>query len=313
MALGARRQAEKRRVKFRGALSGPAGSGKTLGALKVARGLVGPEGLITVIDTERNSSELYADARRFPELGRFDVIEFTPPFTAAVYRQAIYEAQKGSEAIIIDSLSHAWTGQGGMLEQHGKAVDASRSKNSWEAWRHVTPDHDRLVDEMLACGCHLFVTLRTKTEWVTEKDENGRNKPVKIGLEPRFREGIDYEFTVVWDVRQEDHYASASKDRTALFSSFNDLLSVRTGEMIRGWVEDGGEPLPQPNPDDELVARIKAALAKAGDATTLERIIMHKDAVRLADRISDDYADALARVGHAQTDTDWTTSSEEAA
>jgi KaiC/GvpD/RAD55 family RecA-like ATPase len=114
------------------AIAGPSGSGKTYSALLIARGLVGPEGRIAVIDTERGSASLYAD------LTPFDVAELAPPFTPERYVEAIRAAEKaGYDAIVIDSLSHAWAGPGGILDLHDAA--AAKEKNAFAAWRLVTP------------------------------------------------------------------------------------------------------------------------------------------------------------------------------
>ena len=58
------RKAERRKAKLRLGLVGPAGSGKTYGALLIAMGLGGK---IALIDTENGSGDLYA------HLGNYDV------------------------------------------------------------------------------------------------------------------------------------------------------------------------------------------------------------------------------------------------
>lgn len=121
-------QAERRQAKLRLALCGPSGSGKTYSALLIARGLA-PDGKIALIDTERGSGALYAD------LTAYDVAALVPPYTPARYIELIRHAeQAGYAVLVIDSLSHAWTGEGGVLEMHDKATAASRSGNSFLAW-----------------------------------------------------------------------------------------------------------------------------------------------------------------------------------
>ena len=55
--------------------------------------------------------------------------------------------------------------------------------------------------------------------------------------------------------------------------------------------------------DEAIVARIKAAMAKATTQKALEAIINHKDAMRLVDHIAADYDAALARVSPPPTST----------
>ena len=44
-----------------------------------------------------------------------------------------------------------------------KKTAASRSGNSFVAWRDVTPEHNKLVDAILQCQMHVIVTMRSKT------------------------------------------------------------------------------------------------------------------------------------------------------
>ena len=134
-------RATKCRAKLRLGMSGPAGSGKTYSALLIAHGLGGRIGMI---DTEHGSGDLYADL--LPE--GYDVLQLTPPFTPARYVEAMHALeQAGVDTIIVDSLSHAWSGEGGSLDRHGRIAD--RSGNSWQAWRQVTPEHNALVEALL--------------------------------------------------------------------------------------------------------------------------------------------------------------------
>lgn len=95
-------------------------------------------------------------------VGEYLTINLEAPYSAARYLEAIDLAeQAGVEYLVIDSLSHAWTGEGGLLDVQGNV--AKRSGNSYTAWREVTPLHNKLVDRILQCPMHVAVTLRTKT------------------------------------------------------------------------------------------------------------------------------------------------------
>ena len=97
------KKAERKSAKLRAAFCGTSGSGKTYSALLLARGL-GDK--VAVIDTERGSSELYAD------LFGFDVAQLAPPFTPQRYIELIRMAATQYDVLVIDSLSHAWAGEG---------------------------------------------------------------------------------------------------------------------------------------------------------------------------------------------------------
>lgn len=224
--------AARKQAKMRLAIAGPSGSGKTYSALLIARGLVGPEGKIAVIDTERGSASLYAD------LTPFDVCELAPPFTPERYIEAIRAAEAaGYDAIIIDGLSHAWAGPGGVLDLHDAA--AAKEKNSYTAWRLVTPRHNDLVDAMLQSKCHIITTMRSKTEYA-QVEEGGKKKVVKLGMAPVQRDGMEYEFTVFLDL-DASHNAVASKDRTSLFDGQIFRPDESTGRKLREWLEGASQ------------------------------------------------------------------------
>ena len=115
------KKAERKSAKLRAAFCGTSGSGKTYSALLLARGL-GDK--VAVIDTERGSSELYAD------LFGFDVAQLAPPFTPQRYIELIRMAATQYDVLVIDSLSHAWAGEGGVLEMHDNATRSEDRKST---------------------------------------------------------------------------------------------------------------------------------------------------------------------------------------
>ena len=224
------RKAEKRKAKLRLGITGAAGSGKTYGALLIAKGLGGKT---VLLDTENGSGDLYAG------IFDYDVGAITAPYTINKYIEGIQQAEDlGYDIIIIDSLSHAWAGEGGLLEQVDNIASGSRSGNSYTAWRQVTPQHNKLIEKMLNSSCHIIATMRSKTEYVIVENDKGRKEPRKVGLAPVQREGMDYEFGVVFDLGQ-NHIATVSKDRTSLFDGQVFTLSEQTGETLRKWLENG--------------------------------------------------------------------------
>jgi hypothetical protein len=254
-------RATKCRAKLRLGMSGPAGSGKTYSALLIAHGLGGRVGLI---DTEHGSGDLYADL--LPE--GYDVLQLTPPFTPSRYIEAIHAFEAaGVQTIIVDSLSHAWTGEGGSLDRHGKIAD--RSGNSWQAWRQVTPEHNALVESMLQSPCHVIATMRAKTEYVQEKDErSGRQIVRKIGLAPVMRDGIEYEFTIFMELDSQ-HLAHVGKDRTRLFDGMMLRPDADTGRELLAWLDSGAQEPARTGLPHEQRARLQESIAQAEDLDAL--------------------------------------------
>lgn len=234
-------KATKKRSKARIAIDGPSGSGKTYSALIAAK-VLADGGKVAVIDTERGSASLYSDEFDF------DVLELND-FHPQNYIDAITAAERGGYAVIvIDSLSHAWEGQGGVLDLHDKAVKKQRVENSFTAWKDVTPIHRQLIDAMLQSGCHIIATMRAKTEYVLESVEvsGGRTiqRPKKVGMAPVQRQGMEYEFTVVCDM-DTDHNLMVSKSRCrALSDQLVNCPSASFWRTLLDWLNSGDAPDP---------------------------------------------------------------------
>lgn len=218
--------------RLRLALCGPSGAGKTWSALLLAKGLMqNSGGRIALLDTERGSASLYS------RLCEFDSAALAPPFSPERYIEAIRAAEAaGYEVLVIDSLSHAWAGPGGVLEMQDRAAKSLR--NSFAAWREVTPEHNALVDALLDSSCHIIATLRSKTAYEVQQD-GGRTRVQKVGLAPVQRDGLEYEFTVVLDLAVEGHVATSSKDRTGLFDGKRFVVDETTGAELRHWLQGG--------------------------------------------------------------------------
>lgn len=103
--------------------------------------------------------------------------------------------------------------------------------NSYTAWRHVTPLHTALIEAMLQSKCHIIATARSKMEYAIDKDTSGKKIIRKIGMQPVFRDGLEYEFMIFFDLSQE-HTASATKDRTSLFDGKHFKITRETGQKI---------------------------------------------------------------------------------
>jgi hypothetical protein len=228
------KKATKHESKLRLALDGPSGSGKTYTALNIAQHFGGK---IALIDTERGSASKYAD------LFDFDVLELKT-FHPNKYVEAIRAAEDAGYAVlIIDSLSHAWTGKGGALELVDEAARKSDSKNSFVAWREVTPLHNALVDAMLGSNLHLIVTMRTKTAYSQEKDDRGKTVIRKVGLEPIQRDGMEYEFDVVAELTHENEFIVQKSRAPSLHGVSVHRAGKEIADQLTAWL--AGEKAPE--------------------------------------------------------------------
>ncbi|KAA5548375.1 AAA family ATPase [Adhaeribacter rhizoryzae] len=216
-------KAKRTQARIRLCLQGPSGSGKTYSALLVSFGLCANWTRVAVIDTEHGSASLYN------QLGEYNVLTLGEPFSPEKYIEALLLCQDaGMEVIVIDGISFEWEY---LLDYH-----ANLTGNSFTNWSKVTPRHNRFVQSILQSPCHVIATARTKQDYVLT-DKNGKMVPEKVGLKTIQRDGMDYEFTLVFDLDMKNQ-AVASKDRTSLFQGKPEQkLSVETGKQILAWCQ----------------------------------------------------------------------------
>ncbi|MCK8600098.1 ATP-binding protein [Desulfoferrobacter suflitae] len=228
------RKAQRKQAKLRLALAGPSGSGKTYSALRIATGIGGP---IAMIDTERRSGDLYSDEFDY------DISPIDGPFGPAEYTSRIKTAERaGYNVLIIDSLSHAWAGTGGILDIKDRVAKSGKGMNDFTAWRTATPMHNELVDTILTSPCHIIATLRTKTAYDVIQEEGKKAKVTKLGLAFIQRPELEYEFTVVLDLSVDGHIATSTKDRTHLFDGKYFVPDEETGRQLAVWLNSGVDP-----------------------------------------------------------------------
>lgn len=250
-------RAIKRKVFLKLATTGPTGSGKTLSSLLLAKGLISHlpprkelhkngdvKSRVCVIDSENESASLY---EKHPLLKGFffDTSVIHPPFTVQKYQAALNEALKaGYDVCLMDSISHAWAGDGGLLAKKEHLDNGGGGRNKFSNWGEITKDHEKFKSSILQSAIHIICTMRSKTEYL-QVEENGKQKIIKAGMAPIQRDGIEYEFTTVLDFDTKN-LATASKDRTGLFSTENGIkVTEETGKKIRAWLDDGIDAPPQ--------------------------------------------------------------------
>lgn len=231
------RRARRSHVKLRCALQGPSGSGKTYSALRLASGMArGMEGgsdasrRIALIDSETDSSAFYADSFEFDSvsLRRKTVEEYIETMRVA--------ARERYGIIIIDSLSHAWQE---LVREVEMIAKARYRGNTWSAWSEGTPKQLALINALQSYPGHVITTMRVKTEWATESAGGSKSRPVRVGLAPEQRKGMEYEFDLVVEIAP-DHTAAVTKGRIAamqdrLFKQLDEDVGI---ELVR-WLESG--------------------------------------------------------------------------
>lgn len=247
------RPAWKERLKARVAFDGPSGAGKTWTALTWAR-VLSPDGQIGVIDTEARSALFYSPTKEQPierlhpwdPPFEFQHVEWPPPYDLNLLARTIERYASEFDVLIIDSLSHFWSGEGGLLDMVDSIAKRSTGGNTWAAWKEGTPALRNLIDVILRAPCHMLVTMRSKTEWIIAERENKSGavvkEPKRIGMAPEMRGGIEYEFTVVCDLDLA-HTTTVAKSRANVIAD-RTAPAGRTHEVAQAfadWLDSGVE------------------------------------------------------------------------
>lgn len=282
------RAAERKQAKLRMAFMGPSGSGKTTSAVRVAHG-IGES--VVAIDTEHHRADLCAD------IMPFGVIDLEEPYSPERYVEALHAAEaSGAGTIIIDSLTHEWSGIGGILEIQTQLANSPKM-TPFMAWAKVTPRHKALIDAILRSPAHIIVTLRTKTKWVIQED-GGRSKPERVGLDPVQKDDIEYEFMASF-LLDHEHHAYPVTDHTGLFEpmAIIDRPNEEMGSKLLAWLNSGVDP----DRSAEYRSEMRQLIVQSGLSWDDYRTSLITRGIALPDAApalwkADDYATVLAAI-----------------
>lgn len=306
------RPAKREAVQLIFGLGGASGSGKTYSLFQVATGLAYPEARnaeelnaiieregrnrIACIDTERGRALHYAPPpgekpdpwRREGAWFPFDHCAMEPPFSPDKYSELVEAADDaGYRVIIVDSFSHEWAGEGGVLEwheaeQYDKAKRRANYGNSgndrepqWKdleavkmtAWIKPKMAHKKMIGRITTLRAHLLVGLRAeqKVKMVEEEQGNGRKKTVIISAadlppaerwSPVCEKAFPFELTISFVLGPEAPgvpHILKLQDQHRPFVDLNRPLSMETGRALAAWASGAkaaGEA-PKPSTRDE--------------------------------------------------------------
>lgn len=228
-------RASKAQIKVRMALAGVSGSGKTLTALKIATALSDGKPF-AVIDTEHGRAQLYTEE---PGVGAFDTLSLGAPFSPDRYIACLRAAeQAGYGAVVVDSGSHEWFGEGGILD----IVDAAARNikgNSYMAWKTGTPVHQKFLDSFLQSTAHCIVTFRSKQEYVEDTKANGTKGYRKEGTALVTRDGAEYEFDLVGEMDLQHNLVFSKTRCSALDGRTFNKPGADVVKILREWMAAG--------------------------------------------------------------------------
>lgn len=227
-------------------LAGPSKSGKTMSALRLAVGMANG-GQIAMINTEGPRGHQYA------EKFKYIAADLNEPFSMKRYEEAIKAAEELKPAVlIIDSMSHAHEGIGGMLDQHERELDRmagqdfqKRQKMTWAAWVKPKKDEADMIGLMLRLGCHIILAFRAKEKIKIVRGQ----EPIDLGWQPIASDRIHFEtlFTLTLPPHSAGTPDMKASDLREPFDSMipaGKQLDESLGEKIVNWAA-GGAPKPK--------------------------------------------------------------------
>ena len=217
----------------RAVFSGPPGAGKTRTAL-IAATVLAEGGDILLIDTEQESALTYADDFDFTHL------PWRPPFDPRDLAATLTDAGGQFAVVIVDSLSHFWRAEGGVLDIAG---------GKFSNWKDARPVHETMVQAILDCKAHFIGCARSKVEHVQETDpRTGKQVVRKVGMSVIQDDSLEYELNVACELDM-DHSFVVSKSRTVAVPVgrvFKAEQVEQFAETYREWLKGGEPPAPGP-------------------------------------------------------------------
>lgn len=307
------RPAQRTAVKPLVAFYGKSGSGKTMSALLFARGLVGPSGRIVLVDTENRRGSLFADL--IP--GGYLVLDLDDPFTPARYSEAIAEAEKNADVVVMDSASHEWYGPGGVLEMQEAELERmagsdwkKREACKMASWIRPKMEHKAMVSRLLRCKLPLICCLRGEEKTHMEKKEGEKTRVITDPFstpiaDPRFIFELTLNLETIAKENPRTHQVEGGfiiprkithPHIGALLPGPNEQIGIKHGEAMAIWCR--GES-PQPA---SQVAPLKRELwaitqAKHGGITEkLSQFLLDESLISDTETIADMPATRLAEV-----------------
>lgn len=219
---------------------GRSGSGKTMSALLFARGLVGDAGRITLIDSESGRGSIFSDL--IP--GGYSVLDLDAPFSPQRYEEAIVTAEKVSDVVVVDSMSHEWSGEGGVIDWADAELEkmGGGDNNKMRSWIKPKMAHKLMIGRLLRCRVALICCLRGEEKTHVVKGESKTKIVTDEFSSPLFDQRFIFEMLLNFETvarngvggfvipRKVTHPAIA-----ALLPKEGEQIGIAHGQAVGAW------------------------------------------------------------------------------
>ena len=143
-----------------------------------------------------------------------------------------------------------------------------------------TQHHNKFAEFLIQSPVHIFATARGKDKWITE-DKNGKMAPKKVGEGSVASDDTEYNYTCTFNLSQDTHIASCSKDNTHIFEGRFDVLTEKDGEKLYEWANTGVV-------QKESIGEIKKAETANDDSCENTNVITTNDILTVFKKRSDE-------------------------
>jgi hypothetical protein len=262
-------------------LVGGTNSGKTYSALRLARGIAGPQGKIAVLDTEGGRTLHLKDDFEF------DVKVMEPPFRPQSFADAAEAAEEaGYDCLLIDSFSMEWVGvlewQEAELQRMAGDDWKKRERVKMASWIKPKMAHKAMVYSFLQRRIPIIFSIRGEE---TVKPGEGGEKPTKI-FKAICNQQFPFEITVSFRLASDRKgYIDLSDPKSwkmegahaAIFRD-GDRLSEEHGAALAAWAKGEGVSAPPPEPaqpaaTDRVTAGVEALLGEIAGAEDVRALL----------------------------------------
>ena len=238
------------RIRILAAIQGKSGTGKTFTSLLLARGLVGKDGVIGVLDSEGGRSKVYAGHQ---QIGNFKILELAAPHSSERFKLAFKQLEEICDVVIIDSISHEHQE---MLE-YADRLERGGARGV-QKWTKPKIERKRFYSSILNSTKHVIVTMRMieKLDIDTLRDKDGAKRFLAVDGDQR----LQYEMDIVLTL-EDTNKAVFTKVPEPLHGSIEQgaVITIEHGARLLG-------ALPKPNEDNLKIKRIIANLEDAANS-----------------------------------------------
>lgn len=242
-------------------IEGLSGKGKSGTALLIALALTNNNiDDILAVDTEKKSLNLFEglELTNGYKVPPFDVVQLSPedgfcPSNYIACKQAAKDINK--KVLILDSMSHAWQYQGGILDivARLKQTQDRYKKDAYAVWNdpEVVAEKNKLFEMVRDDDMHIISTVRVK-EKMEYTSENGKPKLVSLGEQQIMQADLKYEFDLVLQCLRQGSTKNGNiqypivkviKSRYAIFVEDEEYeLTPEILEQLRQYLSEGVDP-----------------------------------------------------------------------